>query len=62
MFCENGYDRKTLRKKINIFEKKTRSINNSNNNNTDKSKQLPYLGYQKLDQKFSKKIGFRVRF
>ena len=29
MFCENGYDQKTLQNVINNSEKKTRSIKNS---------------------------------
>ena len=44
MFCENEYDQKTLQKIINNFEKKTRSLNNTNNKLT-KSKQLSFLGY-----------------
>ena len=37
IFCENGHDRKTLKKIINEFEKKTRTtINTTNNNNTNK--------------------------
>ena len=59
IFYENGQDRKSLQKIINSFEKKKCSTNNNNNNsnNTNKitSKQLPYLGYQKSDQKSKKK-------
>ena len=36
IFCENGHDRKTLQKIVNNFEKKTRSINNDNNNTNKK--------------------------
>ena len=40
------------------------SINNANNNNMTKSKQLPFLRYQKSDKKIKKKkiqkIGFRI--
>ena len=64
MFCENGHDRIILQKIINNFEKKIPSTNsnnnnnnnntnnttNNNNNNTEKSKQLPFLEYQKLEQ------------
>ena len=62
-FCENGHDRLILQKIINNFEKKIPSTNsnnnnnnntntttNNNNNNTEKSKQLPFLEYQKLEQ------------
>ena len=35
IFCENGHDRKTFKKIINDFEKKTLSTNNDNNNNND---------------------------
>ena len=31
------------------------SINNANNNNMTKSKQLPFLGYQKSDKKIKKR-------
>ena len=52
IFCENGHDRKTLKKINNDFEKKTRTTNNTtNNNNNTNEKQLPSLGYQKWDQK-----------
>ena len=56
IFCENGHDRKTLKKIINDFEKKTRTtINTTNNNNT-----IPKIG-----PKIKKEIqnfGFRVAF
>ena len=64
-FCKNGHDRNTLQKKINSFEKKTRSTNNNNNNNTNKKQTITFLGYQRSDQKSKKKIqkfGFRVAF
>ena len=35
MFSKNGYDQKTLQRIINNFEKKTRSIINNNNSNTN---------------------------
>ena len=62
-FCETGHGRKTLQKIINSFDKRTRGANdnsnnnnscnnNSYNNNTNKHhKQLPFVGYSKLDQK-----------
>ena len=63
IFCENGHDRKTLQKIINNFEKKTHGTSNNNNNNTNKKQQLPFLGYQKSDQKLKiQKFGFRVAF
>ena len=40
MFCENGYDRKTLQKTINNLEKKTRIVDSNNNSNTDKKQTL----------------------
>ena len=40
MFCENGYDRKTLQKTINKLEKKTRIVDSNNNSNTDKKQTL----------------------
>ena len=55
MFCENGYDRKTSQKIINNFEKKTRSISNNNNCNTDEKQTITFLEYQKSDQKSKKK-------
>ena len=63
IFCETGHGRKTLQKIINSFDKRTRGANdnsnnnnscnnNSYNNNTNKHhKQLPFVGYSKLDQK-----------
>ena len=58
IFCENRHGRKTLQKIINSCEKRTHGTNNdNNNNNTTKSKELPILGYQKLDQKSKKKYN-----
>ena len=60
IFCETGHGRKTLQKIINSFDKRTcgandssnNNNNNSYNNNTNKNhKQLPFVGYSKLDQK-----------
>ena len=35
IFCENGHDRKTLKKITNTFEKKSRGTNNNDNNNNN---------------------------
>ena len=41
IFCENGHDRKILKKIINDFEKKTHTtINTTNNNNTNKKQTI----------------------
>ena len=48
-FCENGHDRKTLQKIINNYEKITQKVIIITT--LTKIKQLPFLGYQKLDQK-----------
>ena len=65
IFCENGHDRKTL-KKINDFEKKTRSTNrNNNNNNTNKKQRITFPWIPKMGSKMKKEIqkfGFRVAF
>ena len=62
IFCENRHGRKTLQKIINSCEKRTHGTNNdddnnNNNNNTTKSKELPFLGCQKSDQKPKKKYN-----
>ena len=63
IFCENGHGRKTLQKIIALKRKhvvpKIIIITT-----LTKSKQLPFLGYQKSDQKSKKKykFGFRVAF
>ena len=54
MFCENGYDRKTLQKIINVFEKKHVVSTIIIIAAMTKSKQLPFLRYQKSDQKSKK--------
>ena len=55
MFCENGHGRKTSRKIINNFEK-THVVSTAVIITTlSKGKQLPFLGYQKSDQKSKKK-------
>ena len=67
IFCENRHGRKNI-KKDNSCEKRTRGTNNNNNNNnndnnnnnennTTKSKDLPFLGYQKSDQKSKRKYN-----
>ena len=64
MFGENRHDRKTLQNIINNFEKKTRSLNNSNNN-TDKKGTITFLWTPKIGPKIKKEIqnfGFRVAF
>ena len=64
IFCENGYERKTLKKIINDSEKKTRTTNNNNNNNTNKKKKtIPFI--PKIGSKIKKemqKFGFRAAF
>ena len=66
IFCENRHDRKTLKKIINDFEKKTRSTNkNNNNNNTNKKQTITFPWIPKIVPKIKKeiqKIGFRVAF
>ena len=65
IFCENGRDRKTLQKIVNNFEKKTRSINNANNNNTAKKQTITFPWIPKIGPKIKKEIqkfGFRVTF
>ena len=55
IFCENGHDRKTLQKIINSFEKKTCGTTVTIITTTlTKTKQLPFLGHQKSDQKSKK--------
>ena len=64
MLCENEYHRKTLQKIINNFEKKTRSIDKSNDN-TDKKQTFTFLWIPKIEPKIKKerpKSGFRVEF
>ena len=66
IFCENGHDRKRLKKIINYFEKKTRTpINTNNNNNTNKKQTITFPWITKVGQKIKKQIqkfGFRVAF
>ena len=64
IFCKNRHGRKTLQKIVNSCGKRTHGTNNDdddddddNNNNTTKSKELPFLGYQKSDQKSKKKYN-----
>ena len=62
-FCESGHGRKTLKKIINDFEKKTRST--SNNNNTNKKHTITFPWIPKIGLKIKKEIqkfGFRVAF
>ena len=55
IFCENGHDRKTLQKIINSFEKKSCGTTVTIITTTlPKTKQLPFLGHQKSDQKSKK--------
>ena len=54
IFCENGHDRKTLQKIINNFEKKTRSFNNNNTNNTDKKHTIIFPWIPKMGPKIKK--------
>ena len=51
MFCEDGYDWKTLQKVINNFEKKACSIKNNYNNNTDKKQKIIFPWISKLQTK-----------
>ena len=66
IFCKNGHDRKTLKKIINDFEKKTRTtINTNNNNNTNKKQTITVPWIPKIGPKIKKEIqkfGFRVAF
>ena len=66
IFCENGHDRKTLKKIINEFEKKTRTtINTTNNNNANKKQTITVPWTPKIGPKIKKEIqkfGFRVAF
>ena len=57
IFCENGHDRKTLQKIINraLKRKHVVPIITIIMTTLTKSKQLPFLGYQKSDQKSKKK-------
>ena len=61
------HDRKTLKKIINDFEKKTRSTNKNNNNknNSNKKQTIVFPWIPKIVPKIKKeiqKIGFRVAF
>ena len=64
-FCKNGYDRNTLQKITNNFEKKTRSINNNNNSSTNKQTTnfpwIPKIGpkIRKEIQKFDVRVAFQ---
>ena len=66
VFCENGHDRKTLKKIINDFEKKTLSPNNNNTNNNSNRKQtitipwIPKIG--RRIKNIIQKLPFRVAF
>ena len=66
IFCENGHDRKILKKIINDFEKKTHTtINTTNNNNTNKKQTITAPWIPKIGAKIKKEIqkfGFRVVF
>ena len=65
IFCQNGHGRKTLKKIINDFEKKTRSTNNNNNNNTNKKKTITFPWIPKIGPKIKKevqKFRFKVMF
>ena len=54
-FCKNGYDRNTLQKITNNFQKKTRSINNNNNSSTNKqTTNFPWI--PKIGPKIRKEI------
>ena len=61
-----GHDQKTLQKIINIFEKKTCSVNNNNNNsNTDKKQTITFPWIPKTGPKIKKEIqkfGWKVVF
>ena len=54
IFCENGHDRETLQKIINSFEKKSCGTTVTIITTLPKTKQLPFLGHQKSDQKSKK--------
>ena len=65
IFCQNGHGRKTLKKIINDFEKKTRSTNNNNNNNTNKKQTITFPRIPKIGPKIKKevqKFRFKVMF
>ena len=54
MFCENGFDQETLQKMINNFDKKTRSIDNNDNNKTDKKQTITFSLIPKNGPKIKK--------
>ena len=65
IFCQNGHDRKILKKIINYFEKKTRSTNNNNTNNTNKKQTIAFPWIPNIGPKIKKevqKFRFRVVF
>ena len=66
IFCENGHDRKTLKKIVNDFEKKTRTtINANDNNNTNKKQTITVPWIPEIGPKIKKEIqkfGFRLAF
>ena len=67
IFCENGHDRKTLKKITSNFEKNTRTTNNTTNNNNTKKKikTITFPRILKIGPKIEKEIqkfGFRVAF
>ena len=51
IFCENGFDQETLQKIINNFGKKTRSIDNNDNNKTDKKQTITFSLIPKIGLK-----------
>ena len=65
IFSEKGHDRKTLQKIINSFKKKTRGIDNNNNNSITKKQTIIFPWIPKIGPKIKKEIqkfGFRVAF
>ena len=62
MFWENEYGRKALQNMINIFEKKTPSINSNNNNKTDIKQRITLPKIELKIKKEIQKFGYRVLF
>ena len=54
IFCENGFDQETLQKIINNFGKKSRSIDNNDNNKTDKKQTITFSLIPKIGLKIKK--------
>ena len=54
IFCENGFDQETLQKIINNFGKKTRSIDNNDNNKTDKKQTITFSLIPKIGLEIKK--------